>query len=109
MRRPSLVGAWKVKDAYMLNFNLHDLVAHNNLVDRAYITDPAGVERYDDPHDKTAIGKDFSDRDWYKRGHADWEGLTCWPSTSVKCCPRSTSWPSPPRSESPRARRSPTS
>jgi signal transduction histidine kinase len=43
------------------------------LIDRAYITDPRGTEWSDHPHVPEAIGRNFSDRDWYRGVSQRWE------------------------------------
>jgi signal transduction histidine kinase len=45
--------------------HLRDLVQGNAHLDRAFVTDPGGVERYDWPADPSVIGKSFAFRDWY--------------------------------------------
>ena len=52
------------KDSILLF--LKQMKTQNPLVDRIFITDAAGIELYDFPHDPAVIGKDFSGRDWYK-------------------------------------------
>jgi signal transduction histidine kinase len=43
------------------------------LIDRAYLTDPRGTEWSDYPHAPEAIGRNFSDRDWYRGVTQRWE------------------------------------
>jgi signal transduction histidine kinase len=43
------------------------------LIDRAYVTDPRGTEWSDYPHVPEAIGRNFSDRDWYRGVTQRWE------------------------------------
>jgi signal transduction histidine kinase len=45
---------------------LRELVQRNPSLNRAFVSDPAGVERYDWPPDDSVIGMDFSHRDWYR-------------------------------------------
>jgi signal transduction histidine kinase len=42
-------------------------------IDRAFVTDPAGVEWSDYPHAPESIGKSFADRDWYRGVSRDWQ------------------------------------
>jgi signal transduction histidine kinase/DNA-binding response OmpR family regulator len=42
------------------------LVRADPSISRAFVTDGAGIERYDYPHDETVIGASFAHRDWYR-------------------------------------------
>jgi len=42
-------------------------------IDRAFVTDPAGVQWSDFPNAPESIGKNFSDRNWYRGVSRDWQ------------------------------------
>jgi signal transduction histidine kinase len=64
-RRPELASALQADDEDGVRSHLRDLVQGNSHLDRAFITDPGGVEKYDWPADPSVIGKSFAFRDWY--------------------------------------------
>ncbi len=66
-RSPDLAAAIEAQDAQAVRAHLKDLIQGNRRnLDRVFIADPNGVERYDWPVDPTVIGKSFAFRDWYK-------------------------------------------
>ncbi len=64
--RKSLRAAVEQKDLKVAGEHLRDLVEVNPAIDRAFITDPTGMEWVDYPSDPRAIGLDLSVRDWYR-------------------------------------------
>lgn len=65
-QRPSLVEASTRRDVAAARIRLRELVERGANFDRAFLTDPAGVEWSDWPEDPTVIGKSFAHRDWYR-------------------------------------------
>lgn len=64
--QPQLADAVRAGDVPGARTQLRWLVTQNGRISRAFITDPAGVELVDYPHDPSVIGKNFSHRDWYR-------------------------------------------
>ncbi len=64
--RPALADAIAGAQADDVHELLQELVQKNPSLNRAFVSDPAGIERYDWPPDENVIGVDFSHRDWYR-------------------------------------------
>lgn len=65
-REEQLVRSYLTGDFQFIRMQLRWLVAQNARISRAFITNREGVELVDYPHDPSVIGKNFSDRDWYR-------------------------------------------
>src|SRR3990167_4146859 len=52
--------------------HLKDLIENSHGTEGAFITSPEGIELAAYPEDPLVIGKDFSDRDWYKGVSKKW-------------------------------------
>ena len=65
-QRPGLADAIHAGDADTVRAHLEELVREDDAIDRAFIADPDGIERYDHPRVAGVIGEDFSHRDWYR-------------------------------------------
>ncbi len=64
--RQSLRLAAEKKDRDAVREHLRDLVELSRALDRAYVTDVAGIEWVDYPPDPRAIGLNLTTRDWYR-------------------------------------------
>ena len=64
-RRLGLHEMMRNDDQAGVRRQLHEYVEHNQLIERVFIADRDGVERYDWPADPGVIGKSFAFRDWY--------------------------------------------
>jgi len=64
-RNPSLVEGVERHDSARVSSVLAELAQHNRRVDRTFVTDPAGVEWCDYPHDPAVMGHSFAFRDWF--------------------------------------------
>jgi len=64
-RNPSLVEGVERHDAPRVSGVLAELARHNGRLDRAFVTDPAGIEWSDYPHDPAVMGHSFAFRDWF--------------------------------------------
>src|SRR6185312_9638527 len=64
--RQPLRAAVARKDAEGAREHLRDLVDLSPAIDRAYVTDPSGIEWSDYPPDPQAIGLNLTVRDWFQ-------------------------------------------
>lgn len=71
--RPYLIAGLQRGDRKEMNMHLMDLVRNSDSIERAFIASPRGVLLAGHPHDPLVIGKDFSDRDWYKGVSKNWQ------------------------------------
>lgn len=62
---PDFVEAVEDENAEQLRQQLRALVESSNRVVRAFVVDPEGLLWSDYPHASEALGRQFSDRDWY--------------------------------------------
>jgi signal transduction histidine kinase len=65
-RSRSLAAVFEARDGPAIEAELERLVERNPHLDRAFVTDAAGIELYGWPFDADVIGKSFAHRDWYK-------------------------------------------
>jgi PAS domain S-box-containing protein len=65
-RNPALRGAVERHDEEQARIVLTEAGRSNTRVDRVFLTDRAGIEWSDYPHDPKVIGKSFAHRDWYR-------------------------------------------
>ena len=70
--RPLLLTALKRGDRNEMSRHLKILVDTHNPLDRAFITTPKGIQLACYPETPETIGRDFSDRDWYKGVSKNW-------------------------------------
>jgi len=70
--RPYLIEGLQRGDKKELDMHLKDLIENSHGTERAFITSPEGIELAAYPEDPLVIGKDFSDRDWYKGVSKKW-------------------------------------
>jgi signal transduction histidine kinase/CheY-like chemotaxis protein len=70
--RPYLIAGLQRGDKKELDMHLKNLVENSHTIDRAFIASHEGVELSAYPEDPAAIGKDFSDMDWYKGVSKKW-------------------------------------
>ncbi len=64
--RPYLLEGLRKGDKKELDRHLKDIVDNSYTLERAFITNPAGIQLANYPETPETLGKDFSDRDWYK-------------------------------------------
>jgi len=77
-RNPSLAQGVERHDPVRVASVLEELAQHNRRLDRAFVTDPSGVEWCDYPHEPAVMGRSFAYRDWFI-------GVTRSESTYVSC------------------------
>ena len=65
-RNPTLLDGMVLHDPGRVAAVLAELARHNGRVDRAFVTDPQGVEWCDYPHEPAVIGRSFAFRDWFQ-------------------------------------------
>ena len=65
-RNPALRTAVEHHDEDLARAVLSEAHRSHPRVDRVFLTDPAGIEWSDYPHDPKVIGKSFAHRDWYR-------------------------------------------
>ena len=70
--RPYLLEGLQRGDKKELDKHLKNLIENSSMMDRAFITTPKGVQLANYPETPETIGKDFSDRDWYKGVSKNW-------------------------------------
>ncbi|MBZ0158252.1 MAG: PAS domain S-box protein [Alphaproteobacteria bacterium] len=70
--RPLLLSALKTGNKTEMSHHLRMLVGNGGLIERAFIASGKGVELAACPEDPSAIGKNFSHRDWYKGISKNW-------------------------------------
>ncbi len=71
--RPLLLKALGKGDKREMDRHLKILIDNSHTIDRAFITDPKGVQLANYPETPDTIGKDFSYRDWYKGVSKNWQ------------------------------------
>ena len=71
--RPSLLTAVKQKNIDLIHSHLENLSDNNNEMDLYFITDTKGVLWVNFPVFPEAIGRNLSDRDWYKGISKNWK------------------------------------
>lgn len=71
--RLQLQEAIRQRDRKKITRNLKDFVEHISSVERALVADPKGVLLANYSEDLALIGKNFSDRDWYKGVSRNWQ------------------------------------
>ena len=70
--RPLLLSGLKNGDRNAMSRHLRILVDNYSSLDRAFITTPKGIQLACYPETPETIGRDFSDRDWYKGVSRNW-------------------------------------
>lgn len=70
--RPLLVTAMVTGDKKGLSRHLKILVENNPFLDRAFITTPDAVQLANYPYTPETVGRDFSNRDWYRGVSRNW-------------------------------------
>ncbi len=70
--RPYLIEGLQRGDKKEMDMHLKNLIGTSHTIERAFIASPKGIELAAYPEDPLAIGKDFSDRDWYKGVSKNW-------------------------------------
>lgn len=70
--RPYFLEGIVKGDKKEMHRHLKSLIENSNTVERVFITDPAGVQIDNYPLTPETIGKDFSQRDWYKGVSKNW-------------------------------------
>ena len=71
--RPLFVKAVKQKDTAVVHTHMINLNKNNREMDFTFITDKTGLLWANHPIFPEAIGKDLSDRDWYKNIESNWK------------------------------------
>ncbi len=71
--RPLFVSSVKRKDAADVQWHLADLKRNNTEMDLTFLTDRNGILWANYPVFPEAIGRDLSDRDWYKGISSNWQ------------------------------------
>ena len=74
--RSLFVAAVKRRDRNAVHGHLEDLKKNNNDMDLTFLTDKSGVIWANYPDFPEALGKNVSDRDWYKGISRDWKPYT---------------------------------
>lgn len=64
--RPRLMEAFEKGDRREMVVHLRDIIENTDTLERVFITNPAGIQLADYPETPETVGRDFSDRDWYK-------------------------------------------
>ena len=70
--RPLLLSGLKKRDRNAMSQHLRILFDNHPSLDRAFITTPKGIQLANYPETPDTIGRDFSDRDWYKGVSKNW-------------------------------------
>jgi PAS domain S-box-containing protein len=65
-RNPALLEGVRRNDEQRVRQVLAELVQHNPRVDRAFVTDPKGIEWGGYPYESAVLGLSFAYRDWYR-------------------------------------------
>lgn len=69
---PQLLAGLETRDKNKMSKRLKNLVDNSPSLDRAFITTPKGIQLACYPETPDTIGRDFSDRDWYKGVSKSW-------------------------------------
>ncbi|MEW6714647.1 MAG: ATP-binding protein [Nitrospirota bacterium] len=69
---PQLLAGLETRDKNKMSKRLKNLVDNSPSLDRAFITTPKGIQLACYPETPDTIGRDFSDRDWYKGVSKNW-------------------------------------
>ena len=64
--QPSLITALQAGDARGMELNLRKLVASSQHIERAFVASTKGMLLSGYPRDPSVVGKNYSDRDWYR-------------------------------------------
>ncbi|MDO8281197.1 MAG: ATP-binding protein [Thermodesulfovibrionia bacterium] len=70
--RPYFLEGLVIRDKKEMHRHLVSLIENSNTIERVFITDPAGIQIDNYPLTPETIGKDFSNRDWYKGVSNNW-------------------------------------
>ena len=70
--RPYLLEGMQRGDKKEMDKHLKNLMENSSMIERAFITTPKGIQLANYSETPETIGKDFSDRDWYKGVSKNW-------------------------------------
>jgi len=70
---PGMIEAVESRDEEAVRAHLRAVVESYQLLDRAFVTDPTGVLWSDYPRAPESLGKNFSQRDWYRGLSRAWK------------------------------------